>query len=160
AFINSEYGSVSAGGGDRDVSWGFRDLTTLLRKSPKIQGYVYTELDDIEWEHNGFVNYDRTPKEFGYHAFVTGMTVADLQGPDFVGYDGPPVIVARPGETIAAPAFVSHYSDRKGPAWLDVTASWNLDLGAREAMAQAPGVQVDWTPYGVTPVGPLKVEAP
>ncbi len=61
-LINSEYGGVSAGGGDRDVSWGFRDLTTLLRRQPKIQGYVYTELTDIEWEHNGFVNYDRTPK--------------------------------------------------------------------------------------------------
>ncbi|MBX6313521.1 MAG: glycoside hydrolase family 2, partial [Isosphaeraceae bacterium] len=41
-LINSEYGAVSAGGGDRDISWGFRDLTTLLRKYSKIQGYIYT----------------------------------------------------------------------------------------------------------------------
>ncbi len=63
-LINSEYGGVSAGGGDRDISWCFRDLTTLLRRQPKIQGYVYTELTDIEWEHNGFFNYDRTPKHY------------------------------------------------------------------------------------------------
>ncbi len=90
-LINSEYGAVSAGGGDRDVSWGFRDLTTILRKYDKIQGYIYTELTDIEWEHNGFANYDRSLKEFGYDAFVPDMTVADLQGADFIGYDTPPV---------------------------------------------------------------------
>ena len=67
-LINSEYGSVSAGGGDRDVSWGFRDLTTQLRRHNKIQGYIYTELTDIEWEHNGFFDYDRGKKEFGYDA--------------------------------------------------------------------------------------------
>ena len=61
-LINSEYGAVSAGGGDRDISWGLRDLTTQLRRHRKIQGFVYTELTDIEWEHNGLVNYDRTPK--------------------------------------------------------------------------------------------------
>ena len=112
-LINSEYGSVSAGGGDRDVSWGFRDLTTLLRKQPKIQGYVYTELSDIEWEHNGFLDYDRSPKEFGYGEFVKGMTPADLQGADFVGYDAPPAIVAKVGEVVSVPVFVSHYSERK-----------------------------------------------
>ncbi len=79
-LMNSEYGSVGAGGGDRDVSWGFHDLTTVLRSYDKIQGYIYTELSDIEWEHNGFLNYDRTPKDFGYSAFVPDMTPADLQG--------------------------------------------------------------------------------
>ena len=48
-LINSEYGAVSAGSGDRDISWGLRDLTTQLRRHPKIQGFVYTELTDIEW---------------------------------------------------------------------------------------------------------------
>src|SRR6476469_3415497 len=52
-LMNSEYGSVGAGGGDRDVSCGFRHLTTQQRRYPKIQGYVYTEPTDIEWEHNG-----------------------------------------------------------------------------------------------------------
>ena len=82
-LINSEYGAVSAGGGDRDISWGFRYLTTQLRRHEKIQGYIYTELTDIEFEHNGFFNYDRSPKEFGYDAFAPGMTVADLQGRRF-----------------------------------------------------------------------------
>ncbi len=93
-LINSEYGSVGSGGGDRDVSWGFHFLTNELRRHEKVQGYIYTELSDIEWEHNGFYNYDRSAKEFGYDAFVPGMTTRDLQGEDFVGYDSAPVIKA------------------------------------------------------------------
>ena len=96
-MINSEYGAVSAGGGDRDISWGLRDLTTQLRRQRKIQGFVYTELTDIEWEHNGLVNYDRTPKRFGYDTWLPDMRPNELLGADFVGYDAPPAIVGKPG---------------------------------------------------------------
>ena len=71
---------MSAGGGDRDISWGLRDLTTQLRRHPKIQGFVYTELTDIEWEHNGLVNYDRTPKVFGYDTWLPDMRPNELHG--------------------------------------------------------------------------------
>ena len=159
-LINSEYGGVSAGGGDRDVSWGFRDLTTQLRRHSKIQGYVYTELADIEWEHNGFVNYDRTPKEFGYDAFVPGMTVSELQGADFIGYDAPPVIVARPGETITVPLFVSHFSDRKGPAKLRwwVVGSRRQGRPRHGGRARIATDRVD--PYDVRQLEPVKVRMP
>ena len=111
-LINSEYGAVSAGGGDRDISWGLRDLTTQLRRQRKIQGFVYTELTDIEWEHNGLVNYDRTPKLFGYDTWLPDMRPNELLGADFIGYDAPPAIVGKPGETVTVPIFVSHFSDR------------------------------------------------
>ena len=114
-LINSEYGAVSAGGGDRDISWGLRDLTTQLRRHPKIQGFVYTELADIEWEHNGLVNYDRTPKVFGYDTWLPDMRPNELMGADFIGYDAPPAIVGKPGETISLPIFVSHFSERSHP---------------------------------------------
>ena len=48
------------------MSWSFKFLTNELRRYPQISAYIYTELSDVEWEHNGFLNYDRTPKEFGY----------------------------------------------------------------------------------------------
>ncbi len=149
-LINSEYGSVSAGSGDRDISWGFRDLTTLLRKQPKIQGYIYTELTDIEWEHNGFANYDRTPKTFGYDAFVPGMTPADLQGADFIGYDGPPAIEAKVGELIPVELFVSHYSTlTEAP----VLKWWVTGVnGEGEKIGIEPRTrEVQWAPYSVTP---------
>ncbi len=161
-LINSEYGSIGAGSGDRDVSWGFRDLTTILRRQPKIQGYVYTELSDIEWEHNGFYNYDRTPKTFGYDAFVKGMNVADLQGADFVGYDAPPVLVARPGEEISVPVFVSHYSDRTEPPMLRWTFKTFSQFGAIQEVASqaAPFQPIEWTPYSVRALDPIKLRVP
>jgi len=158
-LMNSEYGAVSAAGGDRDISWGFRYLTTLLRRHEKIQGYVYTELTDVEFEHNGLFNYDRSPKEYGYDEFVPKMTVADLQGPDFVGFDCPPVIVAEPGQTIEIPVFVSHFSERTGRPILRPWLTGVDDLG-REVRIDQDGQYVDWKPYSVVVLKPLRFELP
>ncbi len=159
-LINSEYGGVSAGGGDRDVSWCFRDLTTLLRRQPKIQGYVYTELDDIEWEHNGFVNYDRTAKDFGYEAFVPGMTPFDLNGADFIGFNAPPVLVVKPGESITVPLFVSHFSDRKGPVHLSWWVRGHNDEGMRVGVGRSENRSIEWTDYNVKELEPVTFNAP
>ena len=118
--------------GDQDIAWCFKYQTTELRRHDKICGYVYTELDDIEWEHNGFVNYDRSAKEFGYDSFVPGMTVADLNAPDLVGLDAPPCQTLAPGATFSAPLFVSHWGAPLGAGEL----RWQLDFvdrfGARQ----------------------------
>ncbi|OHB66241.1 MAG: hypothetical protein A2V70_04985 [Planctomycetes bacterium RBG_13_63_9] len=158
-LINSEYGAVSASGGDRDVSWGFRDLTTQLRRHELIQGYVYTELSDIEWEHNGVVNYDRSAKEFGYDAFVPGMTLADLQGADFVGFDTMPVLELAPGEEVTVPIFVSHFSARTGTPALRWWITGTDDQG--EAVSgQRQTVGVIWDRCRVTFQSPLRVSVP
>jgi len=129
-LMNSEYGAVSAGGGDRDISWGFRYLTTFLREHENIQGYVYTELTDIEWEHNGFLDYDRSPKTYGYAAFLPNMELHELNGADFIGFRAPPAIVARPGETVTVPVFVRHGSDRDfTPTFRWWAQGWNDEGG-------------------------------
>ncbi len=158
-LINSEYGAVSAGGGDRDISWGFRYLTTRLRRYEKIQGYVYTELTDVEFEHNGFYNYDRSPKEYGYDAWVEGMTVADLQREDFVGFDTPPIIVAEPGQDLFIPAFVSHWSDVEGEVFLKRWLIGVDDLG-REVRVELDKKPVTWERYRVTMQESLLVTLP
>ncbi|CAA9236857.1 MAG: GH2 [uncultured Chloroflexi bacterium] len=111
-LLNSEYAALGARQGDKDISYSFKFLTSELRRHDKICGYLYTELTDVEWEHNGFLEYDRTDKEFGYEAFVPGMTVADLNGADFVGLDAPPCRTVAPGSTFSAPVFVSHWDRR------------------------------------------------
>jgi hypothetical protein len=95
--------------GDQDVSCSFKYQTTELRRHAKIGGYVYTELTNVEWEHNGSVNYDRSRKEFGYDFFVPGMSVADMNGADFVGFDAPPYQRVAPGADFMAPVFISHF---------------------------------------------------
>lgn len=112
-FLNSEYAGLGASGGDKDISYSFKFLTTELRRHAKVCGYVYTELSDIEWEHNGFVNYDRTAKEFGYDGFFPGMTVADLNAADFVGLDCAPCQTVAPGGAFTAPVFISHWDQAR-----------------------------------------------
>jgi hypothetical protein len=155
-LINSEYGAVSAGGGDRDISWGFHFLTNELRRHEKVQGYIYTELSDIEWEHNGFYNYDRSAKEFGYDAIVPGMTTRDLQGEDFVGYDGPPMM--KP-QAFTLPVFVSHFSARTEQPTLRWWLTGTDDFGA--PVATPPETQrVKWERLRVTNQAPLEVRVP
>ena len=159
-LINSEYGAVSAGDGDRDISWGLRDLTTQLRRHKKIQGFVYTELADIEWEHNGLVNYDRTQKRFGYETWVPDMRPNELLGADFIGYDAPPAIVGKPGQTVTIPIFVSHFSDRPGPVVLRYWVG-GFDSRADNLTVIAPtNVPFQWRPYDVVDLEPIKVKLP
>ncbi len=159
-LINSEYGGVSAGGGDRDVSWCFRDLTTLLRRQPKIQGYVYTELADIEWEHNGFVNYDRSPKDFGYQQWVPDMTPADLNGADFVGFDSAPALIVKPGEKVSIPVFLSHFSERNAAPTLRWWVSgWN-EQGNWENIVPPRNTPTSWTKYDVKTQDSVTFTAP
>jgi hypothetical protein len=155
-LINSEYGSVGAGNGDRDVSWGFHFLTNELRRHEKIQGYIYTELSDIEWEHNGFYNYDRTAKEFGYDAWVPGMTTKDLQGEDFIGYEGPPAIKSA---AFTLPVFVSHFSARTDQPSLRWWLIGTDDFGV--PVSTPPQTQpVKWDRLRVTSQAPLEVRVP
>ncbi len=156
-LINSEYGWVAANGGDRDISWGFRLLTNELRRHEKIQGYIYTELTDIEWEHNGLYNYDRTRKEFGYDAWVPGMTVGDLQGEDYIGFDeGRLVIRSAPGQVATVPLFVSHFSKRAEAPVLRWWLTGTDDLG--EQFETEPQTRaVTWSPYRVVKQAPLEV---
>jgi hypothetical protein len=159
-LLNSEYGGLGARGGDKDISYTFKFLTTELRRHDKVCGYVYTELTDIEWEHNGLLNYDRTPKEFGYDRFVPGMTVADLAGADFVGLDCPPCRTLAPGSPFSAPVFVSHW-DRRRLERAEVR--WEIALTDRfgETRTVDEGRRaVHPRPFGVTEAGTVEARLP
>ncbi|HWF20266.1 MAG TPA: glycoside hydrolase family 2 [Verrucomicrobiae bacterium] len=116
-LINSEYGGVGALDGDRDISWSFKFLTNELRRYGQISAYIFTELHDVEWEHNGFLNYDRTPKEFGYDP-------AMINESDTIPIDAPPISRVRPGETVCLPVASSHFSSRKTR---NISLRWKMD---------------------------------
>ena len=115
-LINSEYGGVGALDGDVDVSWSFKFLTNELRRHPQISAYIYTELHDVEWEHNGFLNYDRTPKDFGYDPAVINES-------DVLPIDAPPASRVKPGERLRVHVDSSHYSSKPQK---DITLQWRL----------------------------------
>jgi len=156
-LINSEYGGVSAGGGDRDIGWCFMYLTNLLRKYGKIGGYIYTELSDLEWAHNGFLNYDRSPKEFPYPA---GIKLADLQGDEFAVLDCPPYQKLNAGEQVSIPVLLSHWSERNG-----LRVRFSVDGKTVDGVPWSKWVKsveqaVDAKPYDVTPLEPFQFELP
>ena len=115
-LINSEFGGIGALDGDVDISWSFKFLTNELRRHSSLSAYIYTELHDVEWEYNGFLNYDRTPKRFGYDPQIVN------QG-DVLPIDAEPIQRCAPNETKRIDIFGSHYSRRElGP----VTFFWKL----------------------------------
>lgn len=156
-LINSEYGGVSAGSGDRDISWVFLFLTNLLRKYDKCVGYVYTELSDIEWEHNGFMNYDRSDKMYNYPA---NITVAQLQSPDFPVLDCPPYQVVKAGETVTIPVSISRWSEQTG-----LTLRLSVDGNTVDSKPWSTWIQpeeraIECPAYRVTPQAPFSFAAP
>lgn len=113
-LINSEYGGVGALDGDRDVSWSFKFLTNELRRHGSLSAYIYTELHDVEWEFNGLLNYDRTPKEFGYAPNIIN------QG-DVLPINAAPVERVDPGAHRSVEVMSSHFSRRRRE---NVTLHW------------------------------------
>ena len=157
-LINSEYGGVSAGSGDRDISFVFLFLTNLLRKHDKICGYVYTELSDIEWEHNGFVNYDRSPKEYHY---PLGITVAELQNEEFPVLDCPPYQRVDAVTRVSIPLAISHWSERAGLT-MRISADGQTVDGTpwSEWLKPIERPLKDLAPYRVTPLDPIEIGLP
>jgi hypothetical protein len=153
-LINSEYGGISAGAGDKDVAWCFKYLTNELRLHPKICGYIYTELQDIEWEHNGFMNYDRSVKEFGYD-------YNDINTLDFIAIDYPPGTVVAPGDTVKADIYASHYSHKTINS---TTLHWQLDTleqnGELTRRRVSGSVEIPFPQYQVEQVHQLEITIP
>lgn len=131
-LINSEYGGVGALDGDQDISWSFKFLTNELRRHGQLSAYIYTQLMDVEWEFNGFLNYDRTPKEFGYHPSMVN------QG-DVLPIHAPPIRRVAPGERVEVEVLSSHFARRRRDG---VTLHWlysGVDSLARKHAELARG---------------------
>jgi hypothetical protein len=153
-LINSEYGGVGALDGDRDVSWSFKFLTNELRRHPEISAYIYTELHDVEWEHNGFLNYDRTPKRFGYNPAVINES-------DTLPLDAPPICHVAPGEVVRVPVASSHFSSRQKR---QITLQWRLggiDIFGRYQQDLARGaVPIEFPHRKVVPAHTIELKMP
>ena len=102
-LINSEYGGVGALDGIRDCSWSFKFLTNELRRHGPISAYIYTELHDVEWEFNGFLTYNRYPKEMGFDPKVINES-------DALPINAPPVSQHAPGSVVNVEVCSSHFS--------------------------------------------------
>jgi hypothetical protein len=87
-----------------------------MRRHQQIAAYIYTELHDVEWEYNGFLNYDRTPKQFGYDPKIINES-------NTLPFDAPPVQRVAPGSTVKLEVASAHFASRKRDR---VTLHWFL----------------------------------
>ncbi|HVS54386.1 MAG TPA: glycoside hydrolase family 2 [Opitutaceae bacterium] len=153
-LINSEYGGVGALDGNRDCSWSFKFLTNELRRHPQLSAYIYTELHDVEWEYNGLLSYDRTPKELGYAPTLVN------QG-DVLPIDAPPIRRCAPGERIEIEVFSSHFSRRRRD---NVTLHWlyaGIDtLGTVHAQLARGRAPIDFPHYHIELAQRVALTAP
>ncbi len=153
-LINSEYGGIGALDGDRDVSWSFKFLTNELRRHQQIAAYIYTELHDVEWEYNGFLNYDRTPKDFGYDP-------RNINESNVLPVDSPPIHRVAPGEVIRLKVFSSHFSSRP---YDNVALDWRMggiDGRGRSHQDLARGrVRIPFPHRKVSPAHTLELRMP
>ena len=153
-LLNSEYGGISAGSGDKDISWSFKFLTNEMRLYQKIGGYIYTELQDIEWEHNGFMNYDRSLKQFGYDC-------NDINALDFIAIDHHPGLTFEPGQEFSADVYSSHFSHKKVS---DTVLHWRLDgldhHGQKHLDLVSGHTDITFNPYKVDKVHHLSLKLP
>lgn len=153
-LVASEYGGNGALDGDVDTSWSFKFLTNELRRHGKLSAYIYTELHDVEWERNGFLNYDRTAKDFGYDPRIVN------QG-DVLPIDAPPIQRCAPGSEVELEIFSSHFSRRRLG---EVALYWNLggidSLGWVHDGIAAGSQSIDFPHLRVASTGRRKVRLP
>ncbi len=157
-LINSEFNGVDVYSGNVDVSWFLHWQVNLMRLFPKIQGYVFTELTDVEFEHNGLLKYDRTVKSLGYEEF--GSDPGLLNSPDYVAVDYPPVFQAQPGEVLDIPVYFSSYTGREETYYLDYRLVGWSGVGNKIITGFSAPLSFRTYPYGVTFVCRLPVKLP
>ncbi|WP_334077995.1 glycoside hydrolase family 2 protein [Paenibacillus sanfengchensis] len=162
-LMNSECGNVwgiEGGAGDSDLAWHYRYMMNEFRKHDKLCGFVFTEFRDVTNEFNGYYRLDGTGKDFGYDAFVPGMTMADLHSPDFIVLDAPPCRTISACEQAVVPMLRSSFSDRyHGQKLMLKWELWHDHLGVR-TVGDSGLLQVDWEGYGVAPLSALSLTMP
>jgi hypothetical protein len=154
-LINSEYGGVGALDGDRDVSWTFKFLTNELRRHPQISGYIYTELHDVEWEYNGFLNYDRTPK-------TSATTPPSSTKATCCPVDAPPRSRVAPGDQVSLDVASSHFLHAAQEERRSCNGAWQASIPGTASGRTSPGAQsrLPFPHYRVAHAHTIELEMP
>jgi hypothetical protein len=164
-MLNSEFGNVwgyHGSTGDVDWSWDYHLAVNAFRRHPKLAGWLYTELDDVINEWNGYWRADRTQKETGLSELVDGMSLRDLHAPLYVAVGSGMSEAARPGEIVQVPLYASFLSDSR--AYGDSLtlrfelSGWNA-LGERKTYATSAR-PLPFRPWLSEPLAPLAITMP
>lgn len=159
-MMNSECGNVwgyEGSTGDCDFTWDYHLMINAFRRHHKCSGWLYTEHHDVCNEWNGYVRFDRTPKETGFEE-LAGMSLADLHRDAAIYFAGnkgwETGELLPPGVEISIPVGVSLVTDKYSGKKLEMTATcWYVDDGGLRTEHQVPdrwsGTAKSWQCEGV-----------
>lgn len=135
-FINTEFGGLAADDTRGDHGWLVHGILNILRTSPSLAGYVFTEAYDVEWEHNGLMTFDRRLKDFGLEEI--GLSFRDLFGEHYLVLGEEPGIAGLAGSTFSVPV---GFSTLRGTR-IDYFRFrvWERDSGTEMQSWEVPGV--------------------
>ena len=164
-MFNSEFGNVwgyKGSTGDVDWSWDYHLAVNAFRRHPKLSGWLYTELDDVINEWNGYWRADRSKKETGFAELVDGMSLRDLHAPMYIAVGTAMSTRAKPAQKVQVPLYASFLSDSR--AFGDSLTlrselmGWNA-LGERKAYSTSVR-RVPYRPWMSESLAPLMVAMP
>ncbi|MBP7125270.1 hypothetical protein KBD49_02780 [Myxococcota bacterium] len=104
-FLNTEFGGLGADDTRGDHGWLFHGILNVLRSSPSLAGYVFTQAYDVEWERNGLRTFDRRAKDFGLDEM--GLSLQDLFGESYLALGQDPGLAGAPGSAFSIPVAFS-----------------------------------------------------
>jgi hypothetical protein len=165
-MLNSEFGNVwgyDGSTGDVDWSWDYHRALDAFRRNPKIAGWLYTEHHDVINEWNGYVRFDRTPKETGFGDIVPGMTLQDLHAPLYIAIgDSMLAQSVTPGAQVSVPLYASFNTGSTAlPDSLTLRfelAGWNI-LGERKTWSTTSR-RIPYRPWMSESLTPLSMTMP
>lgn len=141
----------------------FTGWVTAVRSRPRIAGYVFTQLTDVEWERNGLLRYDRAPKELGPFAV---LGIGGSNQADAVVIGGQPGLTLAAGERVEVPLSFARGGDGEPlePApvtlrWMLVGADGSAELAQADVLAQG-SLTIPEAGWGLHEAGTLTLEGP
>jgi len=157
-LINSEFNGLDVYSGDKDGSWYFHFMVNEMRKYSKIQGYIFTELSDVEYEHNGLIRYNLQKKFYGYDQF--GFEFSDLNGDNYIVIDTAPVAEYCGCSQIEIPVYYSSFdgTERNLKLYYSIIG-WN-ELGNKNIFQYFSPVTFTNKKYDNTYLGKVNINLP
>lgn len=117
----------------------------VLRSEAAIEGYVITEFTDLNWEANGLLNMDRSPKAFG--AVSATVQADDVIVPGIAPFN------AFAGDEARIPVSFSHYSALPTAG---TSVRWELEGTDQNGSLPLP----EMASGEVKPVGQITIQIP
>ncbi len=140
----------------------FTGWVNAIRRRPRIAGYVFTQLTDVEWEANGLLTYQRDLKEHGLQG-VDGILA--VNGTDAVVLGGNPGQDLSEGEPLEVEISLARGGDGQPLIPQGFTLGWvhlalDAEGGVDGATALAEGTLELEAGWGLTSAGTITLTGP